>query len=301
MAVPGDMDDDGVGHPFLLVPASGEGYTFPGDLHNMITPMADAHIHLADLLERDPGFPERIQAAWVCCAASHDEAEWNRVEALRLSLPPFVSSFGIHPQNAVWTDADFLTRLAAEGRIVAIGEAGFDFFGDRPERVREAANEVAQRAVFEYQLEMAERLGLPPLLHLRKAMDMAFAYAPRLRRLPAAVFHSFPGSSTDAQSLVAKGINAYFSFGAPVLNGNKRAAAACAAVPLDRLLAETDAPWQPPRGGEFCRAEDISPIVEGMARLRGIDASSGAGTEAFAQSLVANFHRAYGSPASDPL
>ena len=59
----------------------------------------------------------------------------------------------------------------------------------------------------------------------------------------------------------------------------------------DRLLAETDAPWQPPRGGEFCRAEDISPIVEGMARLRCIDA--GPSAAGFAQLLVANFHRAY--------
>ena len=267
----------------------------------MITPMADAHIHLADLIDRDQGFPERMTAGWSCCAASHDEAEWDRVEVLRPRLPPFVSSFGIHPQNAVWTDADFLSRLAAEGRIVAIGEAGFDFFGDRPERVRDTDNEVAQRAVFEYQLELALRLGLPLLLHLRKAMDLAFAYAARLRRLPAAVFHSFPGSGADAQSLVAKGVNAFFSFGAPVLNGNKHAAAACAAVPLDRLLAETDAPWQPPRGGDFCRAEDIVPVVAGMARLRGIDASAGAGTEAFAQSLVANFHRAYAVPASAPL
>ena len=265
----------------------------------MIPPMADAHLHLADLLERDPGFPGRLPSAWTCCAASHDAGEWERVEAMRPRLPPFVSSFGIHPQSAVWTDADLLARLAEGGRIAAVGEAGFDFFGDRPERVRDPANEGAQRAVFEYQLELAERLGLTLLLHLRKAMDLAFAYAPRLRRLKAAVFHSFPGSPSDAQSLVAKGVNAFFSFGAPVLNGNKRAAAACAAVPLDRLLAETDAPWQPPRGGGFCRAEDIVPIVAGMARLRGLDA--GAGTEAFAQALVANFHRAYGGPASGPL
>ena len=118
---------------------------------------ADAHIHLADLLDRDPDFPERINPSratpwpratswslatpwsrWTCCAASHDEAEWYRIEALRPRLPVFVSSFGIHPQWAVWKNADFLARLAAERRIAAIGEAGFDFYGDRPERVRTA-------------------------------------------------------------------------------------------------------------------------------------------------------------------
>jgi TatD DNase family protein len=243
--------------------------------------LADAHIHLADLLERDPDFPERIVgpgaslgAGWSCCAASHAEGEWAATEALRPRLPPFVSSFGIHPQRAVWDDAAFLERLCAEGRIAAIGEAGFDFFGDRPERVRAPESEGVQRAVFEYQLDLAERHGLPLLLHLRRAMDLAFAYAPRLKRLRAAIFHSFPGTGDDARSLLAKGVNAYFSFGSSVINGNRRAAAACASVPEGRLLAETDAPWQPPRrgpggGAGYCRAEDLAAVVEGMAALRG--------------------------------
>jgi len=261
--------------------------------------VADAHIHLVDLLDRDPGFPERIAArageggyGWTCCAASHDEPEWERSEILRARLPPFVSTFGIHPQWAVWKNADFLARLAAERRIAAIGEAGFDFFGDRPERVRNADNEGAQRAVFEHQLDLAERFDLPILLHLRKAMDMAFLYAPRLRRLPGAIFHSFSGTTRDAESLLAKGVNAYFSFGAPVLNGNKRAASACASVPAERILAETDAPWQPPAraagGGDFCRAEDLEPIIEGMARIRGV------GAERLAESVGRNFRVAYG-------
>lgn len=261
--------------------------------------VADAHIHLVDLLDRDPAFPERIAArslsgrpGWTCCAASHDEGEWERSEALRSRLPPFVSSFGIHPQWAVWKNAELLSRLAAGGRIAAIGEAGFDFFGDRPERVRTPENEGAQRSVFEYQLELAERSGLPLLLHLRKAMDLAFFYAPRLRRLPGAIFHSFSGTERDAESLLAKGVNAYFSFGAALLNGNKRAAAACASVPEDRLLAETDAPWQPPRreagGGGFCRAEDLEPIIEGMAGIRGV------GAQRLAEIAQGNFRLAYG-------
>lgn len=250
---------------------------------------ADAHIHLADLLDRDPGFPERLTAGWSCCAASHDESEWARVEALRGRLSPFVSSFGIHPQWAVWKNADFLAGLAAERKIAAIGEAGFDFFGDRPERVRTPENESAQRAVFEFQLELAERHGLPVLLHLRKAMDLIFSYAPRLKRLRGAVFHSYSGTAHDAESLLAKGVDAYFSFGAAILNGNKRARAACAAVPAERLLAETDAPWQPPRGAEFCRAEHIGMVVEGMAGLRGVDPRE------LREALERNFRAAYGS------
>jgi TatD DNase family protein len=269
--------------------------------------LADAHVHLADLLERDPAFPERLRGrTWRCCSASHSAEEWAVTEALRDRLPPFVSSFGIHPQWAVWDHADFLARLAAEGGLAAVGEAGFDFYGDRPERVRGPENESAQRAVFEYQLELAEQKGLTLLLHLRKAMDLAFEYAPRLKRLRAAVFHSFPGSAEDARSLLAKGVNAYFSFGSPIVNGNKRAMAACAAVPADRLLSETDAPWQPPRrpsptglpperarGGaaDWCRPEDLVAIVDGMAALRGVE------RRPLEDALARNFAAAYSTSA----
>lgn len=237
--------------------------------------LADAHIHLVNLLDRDPGFPERRPASWTCCAASHDDEEWQRSEALRERLPSFIASFGIHPQWAVWKNAGLLERLCGEGKIKAIGEAGFDFFGDHPERIRTAENEKTQREIFEFQLELGRKFGLPLLLHLRKAMDLSFEYASGLKALPAAIFHSYSGSARDAESLLKRGINAFFSFGAPILNGNKRAMEACALVPGNRILAETDAPWQPPRSDifdpqRFCKAEDLQLVVNGIAKLRGL-------------------------------
>lgn len=255
--------------------------------------LTDAHIHLVDLADRDPSFPERSSGlAWAGCAASHDAAEFARSEALRARLAAqglaTIASFGIHPQAPAMRDADFLARLAEEGRIAAIGEAGFDFFGDRPERVRNPANERAQRDAFEFQLDLALRLGLPLLLHLRKAMDLAFEYAPRLKRLPAAIFHSYSGTSREAESLISRGVPAFFSFGATILNGHKRAIEACATLAGDRLLTETDAPWQPPRGAAFCTIGDIARIVAGMAAARGEAAT------AIEESVSANFSRAYG-------
>ena len=80
---------------------------------------------------------------------------------------------------------------------------------------------------------------------------------------------------------------AWFSFGAPVLNGNKRSAEACARLPLERLLAETDAPWQPPKGSDFCRFEDIAAVTAGMAALRGLEA------EELDARLERNFRQAF--------
>lgn len=258
--------------------------------------LADAHIHLVDLEGRDPGFAARLASSDIAlCAASHDAPEWARSQAIlggmaRLrrearaaggdpeggakggaEAAPLLSSFGIHPQWAVWNNAELLAALAAEGRIAAIGEAGFDFFGDRPERIRNGENEGIQKAVFEYQLGLAERHCLPLLLHLRRATDLLFAYSRRLATLPAVILHSYSGTAREGGDLLARGVNAYFSFGATVLNGHKKAIEACSVLPADRLLSETDAPWQPPRGQPFCRFESIGQVVAGMAAIRGVE------------------------------
>jgi TatD DNase family protein len=255
---------------------------------------SDAHIHLVDLAGRDPSFPARLALVeWKGCAASHDEPEFRASEAIRAAIASggravAVASFGIHPQWAVWDNADFLVSLAREGRIAAIGEAGFDFYGDRPERMRDEVNERTQRALFEFQLGLAEERGLPLVIHLRKAMDLAYSYSSGLKRLRAAVFHSFSGTARDAEQLLAKGLPAFFSFGAALLNGNKRATAACAAAPLRAILAETDAPWQPPRGRPYCPFEAIADIAQAVAALKGIDPAQAE------EALSANFDLAYG-------
>jgi TatD DNase family protein len=160
-------------------------------------------------------------------------------------------------------------EVARSGILAAIGEAGFDFFGDRPERVRNDENERAQREAFEFQLQLATDLGLPLLVHARKATDLLFEYARALRGPPSVVFHSWSGNEAEAKALLRRGVNAFFSFGTTILNGHKRAMEACRALPDGTLLAETDAPWQPPRGRDFCRFEHLDLVLDGMAALRG--------------------------------
>lgn len=254
--------------------------------------LTDAHIHFVDLEAEDPGFPERFAAGpYVACAASHDEPEFEATLAFAARGLRFVPSFGIHPQWPVWKNADFLSTLAASGRIAAIGEAGFDFFGDRPERTRTPENEALQTAVFEFQLGLAERHGLPLLVHLRKAQDRLFAYSPRLARLPAVILHSYPGTAREGLDLLRRGVPAFFSFGAVILNNHKKAIEAAASLPLERLLAETDAPWQPPRGSAFCGFEAIGAVVSRLSALRGLEPAAMEGR------LEANFRAAYPSSA----
>lgn len=234
-------------------------------------PLVDTHIHFRDLHERDPDFPERFAASGIqACAASHAREEFLWTEGLRSQGLEFSTSLGIHPQSPSMNHANFISEAVRQGRVDFIGEAGFDFFGDCPERVRSPENEAIQREAFEFQLELALANGLPLLIHVRKALDLIFAYSRRLARLQAAVFHSWPGTPDEAEALIRQGIPAYFSFGSIVMNGHKRAMASLAVLPADRILSETDAPWQPPRGSHFCRFEDLGRIVDSLAAVRDV-------------------------------
>jgi TatD DNase family protein len=253
---------------------------------------SDAHLHLVDLEARDRYFAEKIPGPdWRGAVVAHDIAEFERSEALRGSLPPTLAGFGIHPQGLRADTADYLGALAAKGRIAFIGEAGFDFFGDRPERVRNGDNLRAQREAFEFQLALAEKTGLPLLVHARKATDILQGYAPRLRKLRSVIFHGWPGRLVDAESFLGKGVEAYFSIGTPLLRGAAHAIECCKALPAGRLLAETDAPWQPPRGSDWTGAEAIVRVSEAIGEIRGLS------PEDAGRLLRANFLEAFGAPA----
>jgi TatD DNase family protein len=192
---------------------------------------------------------------------------------------------------------ELFERLAAGGRLRAVGEAGFDLYG--PE-FRET--EKLQDELFACHLETALRRGLPLVIHVRRAMHKIFARAAALKKLPAVIFHSWPGTLGEGEALLRRGINVYFSFGAVILLNHKEARRCCARLPPDRLLTETDAPYQPLRGREFSRWADLPCILNGMAELRreggGLGGSGGdAAAEALEKTVDGNFRRAFGVPA----
>jgi TatD DNase family protein len=262
---------------------------------------SDAHAHPKDLLALDPDAELERRGLGISCAAS----AWNEEEFLfqeRLALdsssagaPPIALCFGAHPQllrgdaAAALAAVSFLGRLAAERRIAAVGEIGFDFFDAA---YRETAE--AQDAVFVRQLAVAREFRLPCVLHLRRAMHKAFEHSAELAALPAVVFHSYSGTAAEAESLVKRGINAYFSFGTPVFLNHKRAMEACASVASDRLLTETDAPYQPPRGKSRSSWSDLSAVISAVAALRSAAGADCAEAAAVALAGDVNFKRAYG-------
>jgi TatD DNase family protein len=189
-------------------------------------------------------------------------------------------------------EANTLESLARNGELAAIGECGFDFFGDRPERVRNEETERVQRAVFDFQLELAARYGLPLVLHMRKANDLLFSYAKAFNKLPGLILHGWTGPANEALDFLRRCAGARFSFGTSILNGNKKSRESAARLPLSALLIESDAPFQPPReaplpGARLVRAyasfEDLPLISRELARLRDMP------VEALEEALYANF------------
>lgn len=262
--------------------------TLPPASATIISVYCDAHLHLVDLDAREPGFwRSPLDFPWKGAVASHDPGEFAASEIIRASLPPTLAGFGIHPQAPGWENADFLASLAGEGKIDFIGEAGFDFFGDTPGRVRTEETMKRQGEVFEFQAGLAARHGLPLLIHSRKALDLLMSRARLLKKIPSVIFHCWPGRIDQAFEFMRKGIDCYFSFGTAILRDGRRLAESCAGIPGYRLLAETDAPWQPPHGEPWTRREDILRVVAKMASVRGIDEA------AMERLLETNFRKAY--------
>jgi len=263
---------------------------------------SDAHCHPYDLAHKIPDAEaERRRLGIACAASSWNETEFLYQEDLAVraradGAAAVLNCFGIHPQLAAGEGVkvgelslDVLTRLISEHRLQAVGESGFDLF-DQKFRDTEAA----QERFFEAQLALALPAGLPLVLHVRKAMHKVFGYSRRLARLPAVIFHSYPGTLREGLDLLKRGVNAYFSFGTPLLLNHKQALACCGALPAERLLFETDAPYQPLRGSPLSRWSDLAPIIRQAAALRNpADRAGQAAAELEAQA-DRNFWRAYG-------
>jgi TatD DNase family protein len=238
---------------------------------------SDAHAHPGDLLDRFPGAEEerrRLEAA--CAAVAWNLRDFERHEELARKArnegaAPLALCFAVHPQLPaalpgtadVWHHVADLEKLAAEGRIQAVGETGFDLF-NQAFRTTEAL----QEELFCTHLEIAVRYGLPVALHIRRALHKVFVHTKALKKLPAVVFHAYSGTFAEGETLLKRGVNAWFSFGAAILLNHKTAMESCARLPRERLLLETDAPYQPLRGAPFSRWADLPVILAGAAGLR---------------------------------
>jgi TatD DNase family protein len=234
--------------------------------------ITDAHCHPFDLVKQCPAAEEEMRG--VLCAASAWNGEQFYYHEKLSQVLPMVLCFAVHPQLPAAASGDgkdssdaglvLLETLAAENRLDAVGETGFDLFDAA---FRETEKE--QERLFEAHLSLALRKDLPLVLHVRRAMHKVFARSGELKKCRAVIFHSWPGTRGEGESLLRRGINAFFSFGNAILLNHREAMRCSAAFPAERLLAETDAPYQPLRGKAFSSWADLPGILAAFSSLRG--------------------------------
>ena len=156
-----------------------------------------------------------------------------------------------------------IENITKYDKVFAIGECGFDLFTDEYK-----SSFVEQKEIWNTQLELAIKYDKPIIVHCRKGMCHIFESTEKLKKITSVIFHSFPGSVTEANSLRKKGVNAFFSFGKPILNGNKNAMDCVKNLPLEWLLLETDSPYQTLKGEVFTPPTDILKVYEQVFNLR---------------------------------
>jgi TatD DNase family protein len=134
------------------------------------------------------------------------------------------------------------------------------------------------------------------ILHLRRAMHKIFPFTKELKKLPAVVFHSWPGTRGEGEALIKRGVNAFFSFGTTILKNHKEAMRSAALLPANRILLETDAPYQPLRGKTFSCWRDLNAICSSFAALRKEAGSSSATAEELEEVTTENFFKVFNEP-----
>lgn len=181
---------------------------------------------------------------------------------------PFVyAAAGSHPDTADEVDDTVLEEyrrlVRSNPKIKAIGEIGLDYhYEDIPREI--------QKRAFRAQMALAQELNLPVIVHEREAHQDGMDIASEFPSVTG-VFHCFSGSAEMAKWLIARGWYIGFT-GVLTFKNSKKAWAACEAVPIDRLLLETDCPYMAPvpHRGEKCHSGMIKYTAAKMAEIKGV-------------------------------
>ena len=176
------------------------------------------------------------------------------------------AAVGSHPDDADQVNDDTMEayrRLAQSPRVKAIGEIGLDYhYEDIPREV--------QQETFRKQMALARELDLPVIIHEREAHEDGLRIVSEFPDVTG-VFHCFSGSREMAEYLVARGWYIGFT-GVLTFKNARRALEAAAAIPLDRIVIETDCPYMAPEPFRGRRNDPgyVYRMAEKLAEIRGI-------------------------------
>ncbi|KDR94254.1 TatD DNase family protein [Peptoclostridium litorale DSM 5388] len=194
----------------------------------------------------------------------------SSVQAIKLAKEnSFVyAAVGVHPHEAKDFDEDsidVLRELAKSQKVVAIGEIGLDYYYDFSPRD-------IQKKFFRMQIELANELNLPIIVHDRDAHADTMEIIKKFKKAETGcVLHCYSGSAEMAMEYVKMGC--YISIAGPVtFKNNKKGEAVVREVPIERLLIETDSPYLTPHPyrGKRNDPTKVEYVADKIAQIKGM-------------------------------
>jgi TatD DNase family protein len=244
-----------------------------------MTRFIDTHCHIDTILEKTGGTAEALfeqidpeLEAIVHIACDHADFGWGKEFLLRKNINgiKIYGAFGVHPLNAEkfcpQAEAEIFECLKLQNAL-ALGEIGLDYHYPN-------YNPDLQKKVFIRQIEMGLELSKPFVFHTREAEDDTYGILQKIdSEKVRAHIHCYTGTASFAQKVLALKGTYFFGFtGAITFNKTATIREAAAAIPLDRILLETDAPYLAPVPfrGKVCTPAMIPNIAQVIAGIKNI-------------------------------
>ena len=230
----------------------------------------DTHAHYTDPAfdeDRDTllsQLPEKGVRLVMLAASSLEDTAANAELAKKWDY--IYSAAGVHPENAGKVPADYLETVSRtitdNEKTLALGEIGLDYHYEGYDRA-------AQIKLFEEQLELAAKLDVPVIIHSRDASEDTLSIL--REHTPRGVVHCFGGSAETAGEVLKLGMYIGFT-GVITFKNAKKPLRALEAVPLDRLVIETDCPYMAPvpYRGSRCDSSMLTGTAAKAAEIKGV-------------------------------
>lgn len=232
--------------------------------------LIDAHGHLNDEKYDDvesavERAEERGVIAHVCASCDLSSSQKSVELAKRFSI--VYAAVGFHPENICSFDKNSLSeieKLTKNDKVVAIGEIGLDYYYEKETKEE-------QKEIFANQIDLANKLELPVVIHSREAMGDTLEILKKHSPQKESLMHCYGGSIESARELMKLGFS--FSFGGLLTFKNAtNVIEVVKQIPIERILLETDCPYMTPvpYRGQRNEPSYIVYTADMLAKIKGL-------------------------------